>query len=62
MHKLKRPKEKAPTSTYRFLHRLKDAYGYSIWHKKEKRITRVIVIALQFGETNLHKIRDFPSI
>ena len=62
MHKLKRPAKQAPRSAHEFIHRIKDAYGYSIWHKKKKRITRVTVIALEFGETTLHRIRDCPSI
>jgi hypothetical protein len=62
MHKLKRLEKQALARTHGFIHRLIDAYAYSIWHKKEKRIIRVIVITLEFGETTLHKIRDFPSI
>ena len=30
--------------------------------EKEKRITRVTILSLDFGETTLHRIRDFPSI
>ena len=35
---------------------------YSCVNKKEKIITRVTIIALQFRETTLHKIRYCPSI
>jgi hypothetical protein len=62
MHKLKRPTKQELASTHGFVHRLIDAHGYSICHKKEKRITRVTVISLEFGETTIHKIRDRPSI
>ena len=62
MHKLKILEKQAPTSTHGFMHRLIDAYGYSIWNKEENTITTVIVIALEFGQTTLHKIRDCPSI
>ena len=62
MHKLKILTKQAPASTHGFMHRLIDAYGYNIWQKKEKRINRVTVIALEFRETALHKIRDCPSI
>ena len=62
MHQIKIPAKQAPTSTHGFLHRLIDTYGYSIWNKEEKIITRVTVIALEFGQTTLHRIRDCPSI
>lgn len=62
MHKLKRPTKQAPTSTHGFMDRLIDAYGYTIWQKKEKRIDKVTVIVLEFRETTLNKIRDCPSI